>query len=143
MLIGQYKHTIDTKKRLSLPSKFRKELGRTVIITKSFENCLVVYPEKEWKEKSEKIGKLPESQDIARHFSRVKLGSATDVSLDKLGRILIPDYLKSYANLKKDVTIIGLSDRLEIWDDKKWEVYQKRAEKGIGKFASKLGPLGV
>ena len=143
MLIGQYEHTIDTKKRLALPSKFRRELGSKVIITKGIDNCLVIYPEKEWKTVSDRIGKLPVSQVEARSFSRIMLGGAMEISLDKLGRILVPDYLKNYAGLKKNVIVCGLSNRLEIWDSKKWEIYKKRVEKGVSKLVSKLGPLGI
>ncbi len=143
MLIGQYKHTIDNKKRLALPVKFRGELGVKVIITKGIENCLVVYTEKEWEVMSQKLGSLPVSQGEARSFARHLLASAMDVALDKLGRILIPDYLKEYAGLKKNVTIAGLSNRLEIWDEQKWISYTKNAEKGVEEIVSKLGPLGI
>ena len=143
MLIGQYQHTIDSKKRLALPVKFRGELGTKVIITKGVENCLVVYTEKEWEVMSQKLGSLPISQTEARSFTRHLLASATEVSLDKLGRILIPDYLKEYASFKKNVVICGLSNRLEIWDEAKWENYSKDAEKGVEEIVSKLGPLGI
>jgi len=143
MLIGQYNHTIDTKKRLALPVKFRGELGTKVIITKGVENCLVVYTEKEWAVMSAKLSNLPISQIEARSFVRHLLASATEVMLDKLGRILIPDYLKEYADLKKDVVICGLSNRLEIWNEQKWEESSKKAEKGVEEIVSKLGPLGI
>ncbi len=143
MLIGQYQHTIDVKKRLALPIKFRGELGSKIIITKGVENCLVVYTEKEWEVVSQKLGNLPISQTEARSFTRHLLASATEVSLDKLGRILIPDYLKQYASLKKDVIVCGLSNRLEIWDDAKWQNYSKNAEKGVEDIVSKLGNLGI
>ena len=143
MLIGQYKHTIDSKKRLALPAKFRGELGSKVIVTKGVENCLVVYTEKEWETMSQKLGNLPISQGEARSFTRHLLASATEVTLDKLGRILIPDYLKEYANLKKNLVICGLSNRLEIWDEVKWESNRKEAEKGVEEIVSKLGPLGI
>jgi len=143
MLIGQYQHTIDSKKRLALPVKFRGELGTKVIVTKGVENCLVVYTEKEWEVMSQKLGNLPISQIEARSFTRHLLASATEVSLDKLGRILIPDYLKKYSDLKKNVVICGLSNRLEIWDEAKWENYSKDAEKGVEEIVSKLGPLGI
>jgi len=143
MLIGEYKHTIDTKKRLSLPAKFRKELGRTVIITRGLDNCLVVYPEKEWRIVSNKLGKLPASQMEARGFARIILAGAMAVNLDSLGRILIPDYLKKYASLKKNVVICGLFNRLEIWDAQKWESYKKRVEREVEGFAEKLGELGI
>ena len=115
MLIGQYEHTIDNKKRLALPAKFRGELGDKVIITRGIEGCLAVYTEAEWKIMSDKLGSLTISQAEARSFTRMILAGAMEVSLDKLGRILVPDYLKDYAGLKKNVVICGLSNRLEIW----------------------------
>ena len=143
MLIGQYKHTIDVKKRLALPSKFRGELGTTVIVTKGVENCLVVYTQSEWQVMSAKLGNLPISQGEARSFTRHLLASATEVDLDKLGRILIPEYLKEYAHFKKNVVVCGLSNRLEIWDEQKWQEYTQAAEKGAEEIVSKLGPLGI
>jgi len=143
MLIGQYKHTIDIKKRLALPVKFRGELGMKIIITKGVENCLVIYTEKEWETMSQKLGNLPVSQQEARGFARHLLASAMEVDLDKLGRILLPDYLKTYAALQKNVVICGLSNRLEVWDEQKWEAYTKNAEKGVEEIVSKLGPLGI
>jgi MraZ protein len=143
MLIGQYQHTIDVKKRLALPVKFRGELGDTVIITKGVENCLVVYTQKEWETMSQKLANLPMSQVEARSFARHLLASAMEVDLDKLGRILIPDYLKQYGQLSKNVVICGLSNRLEIWDQQKWTDYSKDAEKGAEEIVSKLGPLGI
>lgn len=143
MLIGQYKHTIDSKKRLALPVKFRGELGNKVVVTKGVEKCLVVYTEKEWQVVSLKLSNLPISQTEARSFTRHFLASATEITLDKLGRILLPDYLKQYADLKKNVVISGLSNRLEIWEETKWENYRKKAEKGVEEIVSKLGPLGI
>ena len=143
MLIGQYKHTIDNKKRLALPAKFRGELGDKVIITKGIEKCLVIYTQKEWEVFSGKLGNLSLAQPEARSFTRSILASAMEVVLDKLGRILVPDYLKNYGGLKKDVVICGLSNRLEIWDSEKWDVYNKEAEKGIEEIVSKLGSLGI
>jgi len=143
MLIGQYEHTIDVKKRLALPVKFRGELGDKVIITKGIESCLVVYTEEEFKIVSDKISNLTMSQSEARSFTRTMLASAMEVSFDKLGRILVPDYLKKYANLNKNVVICGLSNRLEIWDLENWNAWTKEAEKGIGDIVSKLGGLGI
>ncbi len=143
MLIGQYEHTIDAKKRLALPAKFRGELGDKVIITKGVENCLEVYTEKEFLIWSEKLSNLTVTLPEARSFARTKLASAMDVSLDKLGRILIPDYLKKYAGLNKNVVICGLSNRLEIWDSANWNAWTKEAEKGVSDIVSKLGGLGI
>ena len=143
MLIGEYQHTIDTKKRLALPVKFRKELGKTVIITKGLENCLVVYPRKEWKVMSEKLSKLPASQFEARTYARIMLAGAMEVTIDQLGRILVPDYLKKYASLKKNVVVCGLSNRLELWNSEAWEQYKTKAERNVGDLAAKLGELGI
>ncbi|HLD70659.1 MAG TPA: division/cell wall cluster transcriptional repressor MraZ [Negativicutes bacterium] len=143
MLIGQYQHTIDIKKRLALPVRFRAELGTNVIVTKGVENCLVVYTLKEWEVVSAKWANLPMSHTEARSSVRHFLASAMEVELDKLGRILLPDYLKDYADLKKNVTVAGLSNRLEIWDQEKWDEYKKSAEKGVEEIISKLGPLGI
>ena len=143
MLIGQYEHTIDIKKRLALPAKFRGELGDKVIITKGIESCLVVYTEKEFKIMSDKISNLTISQSEARSFTRTMLAGAMEVNFDKLGRILVPDYLKKYANLNKNVVICGLSNRLEIWDAENWNTWTKEAEKGVSDIVSKLGGLGI
>jgi len=143
MLIGQYEHTIDNKKRLALPAKFRGELGDKVIVTKWLEGCLAVFTEIEWKAWSEKLVSMTVSQAEARSFARTMLAGAVEVSLDKLGRVLVPDYLKNYADLNKNVVICGLSNRLEIWDAEKWEKYNKEAEKGVDEIVSKLGGMGI
>jgi MraZ protein len=143
MLIGQYEHTIDAKKRLALPIKFRGELGDKVIVTRGIDGCLALFTQDEWKTESDKWKNLTVTQSDARSFVRMMLAGAMEVSLDKLGRILVPDYLKDYAGLKKNVVICGLSNRLEIWDSEKWETYKKSAEKGVDEIVSKLGGLGI
>ena len=143
MFIGEYSHTIDTKKRMAIPSKFRKELGKNAIITRGLENCLVIYPIKEWQTLAKKLGTLPNTQVDARGFSRIMLAGAMDVKLDGLGRILIPDYLKSYASLKRNVVVTGLFNKLEVWDEKKWQEYKKKTEMAVGDIAERLKELGV
>lgn len=143
MLIGQYEHTIDNKKRLALPAKFRGELGDKVIITKWMEGCLTVFTEEKWQKISDKLTEMTISQPEARSFTRTILAGAMEISLDKLGRVLVPDYLKKYAGLEKNVVICGLSNRLEIWDAKKWKEYNKKAEEGVDEVVSKLGEFGI
>jgi len=143
MLIGEYKHIIDTKKRLAIPVKFRRSFIQGAVITRGIDNCLVVYSLKEWESMADKLGKLPASQTEARSFARIMLAGAMSVKFDRLGRILIPDYLKEYAFLKKKAVVIGLNNRLEIWSEDKWEGYKQRAEKEVGDLASKLGELGL
>lgn len=143
MLIGEYIHTIDQKKRLAIPAKFRRNLGKKAVITRGLDNCLVIYPMEEWQKLAKKLESLPTSQIDARGFTRIMLSGAADVALDKLGRILIPDYLKDYAFLKKNVAILGLSNRIEIWDEKKWQEYKKKTEMIVGDIAEKLKELGI
>ena len=143
MFIGEYPYTIDQKKRVAIPSKFRKALGKKAIITRGLDSCLVVYPVGEWEKLARKLESLPESKVDARGFARIMLSGAVDVELDKLGRILIPDYLKSYSSLKKNVAVLGHSNRIEIWDQDKWESYKKKTEKEIGDMASRLQELGI
>jgi len=143
MLIGEYKHVVDTKKRLAIPVKFRRSFNQGAVITRGIDNCLVIYSPKEWENMANKLSKLPASQTEARSFARIMLAGAMAVKFDRLGRILIPDYLKEYAFLKKKAVVIGLYNRLEVWSEEKWEGYKQRAEKEVGDLASKLGELGL
>ena len=143
MFIGEYTYSIDDKKRLAIPTKFRQILGKKAVITRGLDNCLFLYPLKEWEKLAEKLSRLPLSQADARGFSRLMLIGAMDVSLDNLGRILIPDYLKKYASLKKKTVIAGVYNRIEIWDEAKWQEYKEKAEAGIGNIAERLGELGL
>lgn len=139
MFIGEYIHTVDHKRRLAIPSKFRKSLGEKAVISQGLDNCLVVYPIEEWQKKANKLENLPDSQVNARTFSRIILSGAAEVELDNLGRILIPDHLKKYASLRKNVAILGLSNRMEIWDEEAWKEYKLKTEKTVGEFAQQLG----
>lgn len=138
MLIGEYKYNLDEKKRLTMPSKFRKELGKKAIVTRGMDGCLFMYSEKEWKDLAEKLAKLPFSQSNARSFARVMLAGAMDVSIDSAGRILVPDYLKDYAGLDKKVVVAGLYNRIEIWDEEKWNKYNDNNAANIGDIAEGL-----
>lgn len=143
MLLGEYLHTLDTKKRLSLPAKFRKEVGKKIVITKGLDNCLFVYPLKAWEKISEKLGNLSIGQADQRGFNRFLLSGAVEVDVDSVGRILIPDFLKDFASLKSRVVVAGVNDRLEIWNERSWNEYKKRIEKQADAMAEKLGELGV
>jgi len=143
VFIGEYQHNVDPKKRLSLPSKFRVELGKKVVVTRGLDKCLFVYPMKVWEEIAGKLGSMPVGESTTRSFIRLMLAGATDVDIDGQGRVLIPDYLKSYAGLHKNVTVAGLYNRLEIWDETKWNLYKTKAEKNTDEIAEQLGKLGV
>lgn len=143
MFIGEYSHTIDPKKRLAVPSKFRGELKKKVVVTRGLDKCLFIYPMNVWEELANKLGTLPVGESGTRSFIRLMLAGAIDVDVDKQGRILIPDYLKIYAGLRKNVVIAGLYNRLEIWDEKKWTAYKNHAEKNTDETAEQLGKLGI
>lgn len=143
MFIGEYTYSIDEKKRLAIPTKFRPLLGKKAVITRGLDQCLFLFPAKEWGDLAKKLAQLPLSQADARGFARLMLTGAMEVSLDNLGRILIPDYLKTYALLKKKVVIAGVYNRVEIWDEGKWQEYKKKTETTVGDIAEKLKELGV
>ncbi|MFA7208855.1 MAG: division/cell wall cluster transcriptional repressor MraZ [Parcubacteria group bacterium] len=143
MFIGEYSHSVDEKKRLAVPSKFRAELKNKVVVTRGLDKCLFIYTMKAWEELAGKLGNLPVGEAGTRSFTRLMLAGAVDVDVDKQGRILIPDYLKNYAGLDKNVVIAGLYNRLEIWDEKKWNEYKTKAEKDSDEIAEQLGKLGV
>ena len=143
MLIGEYTHTLDPKKRLSLPSKWRKELGKSLVLTRGLDNCLFVYPLPAWKSITQKVGQLPLGQADTRSFNRFFLSGAVEVEVDKNGRILVPDFLKEFAKLDTKVTLAGIHDRVEIWDEKVWNTYKKKIEQQADSLAEKLGEIGV
>jgi MraZ protein len=143
MFIGEYVHSIDTKKRLNIPAKMRGELGGKAVLTRGLDTCLFIFPQSVWENMAEKLAKLPIGQQDTRSFVRLLLAGAVTVELDQLGRILIPEYLLSYARLKKRIVIAGVYNRLEVWDRDEWQAYKQRAEKETENIAEKLGELGV
>jgi len=143
MFIGEYNHTLDDKSRLAVPVKFRVVLAKGAVVTKGLDGCLFLYTKNSWSELSDKLAKLPISQANTRAFSRLMLAGAMDVSLDKQGRIILPDYLKKYAGLKKKVIVAGLMNRLEIWDEEKWEKYKGDTEKSSEDISEALGDLAI
>lgn len=143
MLLGEFIHTIDTKKRLAIPAKFRKEVGKNIVITRGLDNCLFIFTKSEWKKLADKIGALPLGQSDARGFARLMLAGAMELSIDSLGRILVPDYLKKYASLKKQVIVTGVYNRIEVWDERNWKIYKQKSEKNADQIAERLGELGI
>lgn len=142
MLIGEYSHNLDPKKRLSIPAKFRKELGDGAVLTRGLDGCLWLFPYAQWQTLAERIASLPMAQADSRSFARLLLSGASEVQFDSLGRILVPEYLKQYAGLVRDVVIVGVHTRLELWDKGAWSEYTKKLEKNGDAIAQKLGDLG-
>lgn len=143
MLLGEFTHTLDPKKRLALPAKFRKELGETVVLTHGLDRCLFVYSMDEWRRVAEKLGNLSMGAADTRGFNRFMLAGAVETEVDSVGRILIPDFLKQFASLGSKVVIAGVHTRAEIWDEKSWKEYKTRIEREADKLAEKLGEIGV
>lgn len=143
MLIGEYTHNLDPKKRLSIPAKFRKELGDGAVLTRGLDGCLWLFPQQQWTVLAERIAALPMAQADSRSFARLLLSGASEVEFDSLGRILVPEYLKSFAGLQREVVVTGIHTRLEIWNKDAWTEYKKNLEKHSDAIAQKLGELGT
>jgi len=143
MFMGEYQHTIDNKGRVSIPSKFREELGEVFVITKGLDNCLFVYPMEEWNRLEQKLKSLPFTRADARAFARFFFSGAVECELDKQGRVLLPQVLREHARIKKDVVIIGVSTRIEIWAKEVWEEYSLQAAANYEAIAETLVDLDL
>ncbi|MEK7614832.1 MAG: division/cell wall cluster transcriptional repressor MraZ [Patescibacteria group bacterium] len=142
MFIGEYKHNLDDKGRLAIPSKFRDALATGAVVTRGLDTSLFLFPKEEWDKLAEKLASLPLGQSNSRAFARLMLAGAMDVSLDSQGRVVLPEYLREYAGMKKNIILAGLFNRLELWDEEKWEIYKKKVEGDADSVAEKLGELG-
>jgi MraZ protein len=143
MFIGEYEHTLDEKKRVSLPKQFRTGLGKKMVMTRGLDNCLFVYSKANWEKVAEKLQALSFAQADTRGFNRFILSGAAEVEADGAGRILIPEHQKDFAGLKKTVVFAGVSDRVEVWDSESWKGYKARIEKQADSMAEKLGEIGA
>ena len=143
MFIGEYSHTLDDKGRVAIPIKFRTTLKKGAVVTRGLDHCLFVYTAAEWGKLAEKLVNLPISQANSRAFARLMLAGAMDIDVDKQGRVMLPDYLREFAHLQKDVVVAGLYNRLEIWDAATWKKYKEQTEAESNEIAERMGELGV
>ena len=143
MFIGEFQHNLDQKGRIAIPAKFRKDFEDGLIITRGIDKCLFIFSKSEWNKLAEKLSELPLAQANSRAFARLMFSGAVDENLDNQGRILIPDYLRNYASLKKQLVINGLFNRLEIWDKNIWQDYKNKTENSSEEIAEKLSQLGI
>lgn len=141
--MGEYLHTVDNKGRIILPAKFREELGDEFIVTKGLDNCLFVYGKQEWAILEEKLKRLPLAKPEARAFVRFFFAGAAELGCDKQGRVLLPNNLREYASLDKDVVVIGVSNRIEIWDSEAWEKYNDQVAPTVAHIAETMADLGI
>ena len=141
MYKGEYNHTIDEKGRIIVPAKLRDELGETFVITKGLDGCLWVFDNEEWEKVEEKINELPFNIKEARLLSRFMIAGAFDAEPDKQGRVMIPQSLREYADLKRDVVFAGVGRKLELWSK---ERYEQAGDFGdMDEIANKLMELGI
>ncbi|MDO8516218.1 MAG: division/cell wall cluster transcriptional repressor MraZ [bacterium] len=143
MLLGEYKHSVDPKGRVAIPAKFRDALSSGAIITRGLDNCLFVFTKHEWEALAVKLMALPIARANSRAFVRLMMAGATDVVPDGQGRILVPEYLRKYAGIKKEAVVAGLYNRVEIWDVEAWEKYKSKTEGASDEIAEQLGELGI
>lgn len=138
MFLGEYDHNLDEKNRVIIPRKFRETVNGEFIITRGMDHCLFAFSLSEWETIEQKLKALPVTKKDARAFTRFFFSSATEVTCDKQGRILIPPLLKEYANLEKECVLIGVSNRFEIWDKSRWVQYTVRSEETFNELAEDL-----
>lgn len=143
MFIGEYNHTIDSKGRLIVPSKFREALGDEFVVTKGLDGCLFVYPMEEWTAFTDKLKELPLTKKDARQFSRFFLAGAASCEVDKQGRILIPAVLREFAGLEKDAVLVGVSSRIEIWSRSNWEKISDVDIEDMDNIAEHMEDIGI
>lgn len=141
MYIGEYNHTIDTKGRLIVPVKFREQLGDKFVVTKGLDGCLSLYDMNAWNILEEKLSSLPMTNPSARKLSRFMLAGASECELDKMGRILIPQVLRNAASLEKDVVLVGVGTKIEIWDKSKWN--EANSYDDMSEIAESLEGFGI
>lgn len=143
MFIGEHSHSIDEKGRLQVPVKWRSKLAGGAVVTKGFDGSLKFYPAEKWGEIAAKLAQLPQSQPQARAFVRQTLAGAVDVELDKLGRVLLPPYLREYASLSKHAVLAGLHDHVEIWSADTWKKYQNGIDTESDDYYQTLKDIGI
>lgn len=143
MLVGQYRHTIDEKNRMSLPAKFRKELGTKLVITRGLDTCLFIYTELGWKHFVEKMSDTSVGTGDARALNRFFLGGSVEIEVDASGRILVPDFLKDFAKIGNQVVVVGVSNRVELWNADAWDTYNQTVEGQANSLAERLSDIGM
>lgn len=142
MFMGEFKHNIDTKGRLIMPSKFREELGEKFVVTRGMDGCLFGYPQDEWAVMEQKLKDMPLAKKETRAFVRFFYSAATECEIDKQGRINLPVPLRNHAELEKNCVVIGVSSRIEIWSEKRWSAFSEEAEENFDEIAETMIDFG-
>ncbi|BAS27715.1 division/cell wall cluster transcriptional repressor MraZ [Limnochorda pilosa] len=143
MFLGEYEHSLDEKGRLTVPSRFREDLAGRLVVTRGLDHCLFLYPYSEWQVLEQKLKSLPMTQRDARAFVRLLFSGASEQDLDRQGRLLLPANLREYAAIDRDVVIIGVSNRVELWSKERWNAYEAEASQAYEDLAEKIVDLGI
>ncbi|MEN8234279.1 MAG: division/cell wall cluster transcriptional repressor MraZ [Actinomycetota bacterium] len=143
VFLGEYSHSLDSKGRVVMPSKFRTGLEHGCVVTKGQERCIYVFPMDRWEEESSKVLRLPRTDRRARNFARSFFASASDQALDRQGRVQIPEPLRQYAGLEKDLTVVGVADRIEVWATEKWRLVAAEADEYYAEIEEVLSEDGI
>jgi MraZ protein len=138
MFLGEYLHTFDSKNRISIPSKFRKDLGRAVVVTRGLDHCLYLYSKKAWEEQARVYAGKVNGSAAERGLARLFLAGSFEVDLDSGGRVLVPENLKSFASIKGKAVVAGVANRVEIWEEKAWQKYSAQIERDANALAEKV-----
>lgn len=138
MFLGEYLHTFDSKNRISVPSKFRKDLGRVVVVTRGLDRCLYIYSRKAWEKEARTYAAEVNGSAAQRGLARLFLSGSAEVEVDKSGRVLIPEHLKSFASILEKAVVAGVADRVEIWEENAWKKYTAEIERSANAFAEKV-----
>ena len=143
MFMGEFQHSLDDKARITIPARFREELGTSFVMTRGLDHCLFVYPRKDWETLEAKLRAMPLARADARQFIRFFFSGAADCDLDKQGRVIIPNNLREYARIRQECTVIGVGARVEVWDAETWKTYSVGAADTFGDLASGLVDLDL
>lgn len=143
MLIGEYTHTMDDKRRVSLPSPFRDELGDKVVLTRGLDSCIFIFSQSAWSDIADELADLSFGDADSRGLNRFLLSGARELSLDKSGRILVPEFLSDFADLEKEVVFAGVHSRVELWNADQWSEYTDDVESRADLLAQTLGDVGM
>jgi len=143
MFLGEYQHALDAKGRIIIPARFREQLGESFVATRGLDNCIFVYPLDEWRTIEEKMRSLPFTRADVRSFMRIFLSGASELELDKQGRTVLPANLRDYAHINKDIIIIGVGTRVEIWSAENWQAYTMNSASSYEQIAESLVDLGI
>ncbi|MDD4562476.1 MAG: division/cell wall cluster transcriptional repressor MraZ [Syntrophomonadaceae bacterium] len=143
MFLGEYQHSLDSKGRITVPSRLREQLGEKFVATKGLDNCIFLYPMEEWRTIEEKLKSLPFTRADVRSFARFFFSGASEMEIDRQGRTLMPVNLREYASIDKDLIIIGVGSRIEIWSAANWGKYTLEAESSYEEIAESMVDLGI